>query len=218
MNSPAKNQSPRFSAWGKSSDDSPQPLATYLLVTGREPEENVYVEYLIGHDGEGWYRWVVRLALDGDRIVVRELSLVPPDSDNEVPTTTIFARARLGELHRELVTELQSGQMQWIFLPEHWRGKSLTLPKPGRRGHPESFYAMWVKRYVDALEREPRSPVKLLAEEHHYSRGQIRAWLDKAEHLGLLVGRPSGMTGRAGGRMSAKCRRVLEGKRTGDSK
>jgi hypothetical protein len=188
-------------------------------VTGREPEENVYVEYLIdGGDEHGWPRWVVRLALDEDRIVVRELTLVPSSNDNEMPTTTIFTRNRLGELHRQLVSELQDPARQWLFLPEHWRGKSLTLPKPGRRGHPEAFYAMWVKRYVDALEREPRSPVKLLGEEHHYSRGQIRSWLDKAERLGLLVGRPSGTTGRAGGRMSAKCRRILEGKPTGGDK
>lgn len=61
---------------------------------------------------------------------------------------------------------------------------------PGRRGLPREHFEAIAKAYNEILARNPKSPMRELAEQQHYSLAQVRRWVKRAEELGFKVNRP----------------------------
>jgi hypothetical protein len=80
--------------------------------------------------------------------------------------------------------------------------------RPGRRKRPEIEWAELARNYVDALEREPDRPVEALAESLNMKRKTVSNALESARRRGLLT-RPR-KQGAAGGRLTAKAKRLLD--------
>jgi hypothetical protein len=57
--------------------------------------------------------------------------------------------------------------------------------RPGRKGHPRSFYERIAARYT-ALLPEVRSPTRRIAAEEFVSVNTAAGWIRKARGLGLL--------------------------------
>lgn len=133
-----------------------------------------------------------------------------------------------GELTTRMLRQTPGGLLdridallsEWLFarlVGHEWRRQ---VRRPGRAGRPDVYYAEWAARYTRALEAAPDAPIKwLVAEEEAAGRyateAQIRAYLTKARSRGLLTKSQAGV---AGGRLTAKGRRVLQraGIETGD--
>jgi hypothetical protein len=96
----------------------------------------------------------------------------------------------------------------------------LATRRPGRRGHPDHFYALWADTYLRHVDSGSRRAIQELAQappvevEGYVSTGErvapatIRSILREARRRGLLSEAPNG---RAGGELSAKARRLLKG-------
>lgn len=154
-------------------------------------------------------RVTVLLALD-DRtgsIGIEEIRYKPVETPGHL-TRSQWNALKIGELQRVIEAKLPLVQM---LLPDEWR-RSFDAPRPGRRGHTIEYYALWVDRYLEACdEGRNKTPMKMLIEKHPgMSRSALNAIVEKAEVLKLIKGRTRG---KAGGTMTAKCRRILDGKR-----
>lgn len=81
-------------------------------------------------------------------------------------------------------------------------------PGPGRPRRPDRFCAEIAAEYTKALDTGSTKPIEDTAELMHYSPAYVRDVISKARRRGLLTrtGR-----GRAGGQLTAKGRRTLEG-------
>lgn len=137
-------------------------------------------------------------------VTLAELKIVPAD-DGELPTEIL---TRLGL--RRLRTTMAEG-VPWAskaLIGSSW-SDDVRIPRPGRRGRPLFHFAEWAQRYVEMLETNPANPVAQLASQHHEAAGTIRAWLQRAEDEGLLD-RSGVAPGVAGGRLTERCRQVLE--------
>ena len=78
---------------------------------------------------------------------------------------------------------------------------------PGRKGRSDFFYAVWCARYVEMCATTSR-PYPALAEKYPgYSASTIQRFVDEAHKRKLLVDRTKG---RAGGRLSARAKKLLE--------
>ncbi|MDZ7733984.1 MAG: hypothetical protein U5R31_13750 [Acidimicrobiia bacterium] len=102
---------------------------------------------------------------------------------------------------------------EWLragFVTDYIGGGWLTEQRPGRAGRPDKFYAEWAKRYVDALEESPGSPVKYLvdnADEGEFlTDKQVRGYLYQARKRGLLTEAPKG---RPGGELTDKAKQMV---------
>jgi hypothetical protein len=87
-------------------------------------------------------------------------------------------------------------------------------PRPGRRGHPERWYAEIAVLYEQWL--GCGKPLRLLADELHLSEPGLRTALRKARDRGLLTEAPRKTSGApggvAGGRATEKAKRLLKGR------
>ena len=92
---------------------------------------------------------------------------------------------------------------------------SLTTPGPvkraGRRGRPDADYLRMARRYVAAIEVEPRAPIKrivadLQASGEHATDDEVRAQVNEAKNRGILT---RGRKGVAGGEWTDKGRHLL---------
>jgi hypothetical protein len=166
---------------------------------------SITVEHDLGEIG-----WRIRIELsldDAGNLGVSRMVFEPEGSAGELDGE-LWKRLRLGDLHQAIRTELPFVQM---LLPHVWM-RDFKVPRPGQKGHSIEHYALWVQRYLDACadENHGRAPMKALVEQYPgYDRKLINLWLARAEELGLLRGRAQG---KAGGTMTAKCRRILDGK------
>jgi len=76
-------------------------------------------------------------------------------------------------------------------------GRAKSLPPPGRRGLPDGHYAVWAKKYIDAVEEGGRGAVDRLIRGHPGLRkANLHRTLARAEALGLVTferspGRPN---------------------------
>jgi hypothetical protein len=101
----------------------------------------------------------------------------------------------------------------------HWREMAkldptvfsrATVPRPGRDGHGELYYARWVKKYLDAVEAHGQRYMKHLLADHPGWKAQLirdtiydaGRWEPK-----LMKDRPG--PGKAGGEMTEHCQRIL---------
>lgn len=78
--------------------------------------------------------------------------------------------------------------------------------RPGRAGRPDSFYAQVASTYVRAQEAGSSRPTKDAAEALGLKQSYVRDVLHDARERGLLT---KTLPGRAGGRLTAKARRLL---------
>lgn len=67
--------------------------------------------------------------------------------------------------------------------------------KPGRRGHPDSFYANIAAEYQEHLADGKHKPTALVAEAHGVSRNTAAGWIRNARNKGFL---PPANPGRVG--------------------
>jgi hypothetical protein len=61
---------------------------------------------------------------------------------------------------------------------------------PGRRGQPREHFEGIAAAFNEIVARNPRSPMKELAEQQGYSVAQARRWVTQAKEMGLRVDRP----------------------------
>lgn len=120
----------------------------------------------------------------------------------------LLGRLRLVEVKREWQYMVHSSPQGWLDLPVEWRAGMPDLHVPGSPGHPLAFYATWVKRYLDVCgDGEPRPMDRLVSASPGETRQSINRYLKRAEIKGLIE---RAGPGRAGGRMTEKCERVLD--------
>lgn len=115
--------------------------------------------------------------------------------------------AKITELHRHLrrwVLNARSGDD--TLVPAAWVDGYHLMRRPGRRGRSDVEYALICRRYIAAVRRNPRAPMKELVPRFYNSVGTVNAALKKAETRGLITGRRQG---RAGGVLTEKAERML---------
>ena len=149
------------------------------------------------------------LAMVEGAVRVEQIAFRPPPAEASVLALGAQMRAmRLGDVQRRWEKWLFE-RVAYLELPEEWRRSMLTANRPGRRGHPDIFYALWAERYVAALAKS-KSPTKHLVDRFEgETADSINRYLRKAEDLEFLTGRPG--RGKAGGELTAKARALLDG-------
>jgi hypothetical protein len=103
---------------------------------------------------------------------------------DEPPTSDEITASGQGSLYRAV-------KRFYRDLAEHdpsmW-GAAKSLPPPGRRGLPDGHYALWAKRYLDAVEQHGRGYLPtLLAEHPGITKANLHRTVTRAEDLGLCV-------------------------------
>jgi len=127
------------------------------------------------------------------------------------PDTALFKKLNLGALHRQVEAEFRRPTTLFL-LWEPWVSTiakdGIAIPRPGRRGRDQLYYAEWARRYVEACSIAPRSPLKhLVATSPAETEGTIRAFLNRARAKGLLTKAPAG---KSGGELTRKARELLK--------
>jgi hypothetical protein len=159
--------------------------------------------------------WLVRLDFklddNGPRIAAIELRPSSTATDPRVGSAYL-RRMGLGAV-LESVDDLLLVDYQISKLAGgKWRRR---VPRPGRGGRPDGYYAEWAAVYVAALEESPSAPIKLIverkaAEGEYVTEAQVKACLNRARVRGLLTRVPSGQ--RSGGCLTKAGRALLEGR------
>ena len=117
-----------------------------------------------------------------------------------------YTRVGLGMINRAIEAYWRNLEK----LDETMFAQAGGVPRPGRAGHDEKYYALWVRRYLDAVEQHgQRYMAHLLAEHPGYTANVIRRTISEAETTKhrLITNRPG--RGKAGGTMTEKCKRIL---------
>jgi len=178
------------------------------------------VEQLVVEDDPDPSGWALTARFEvGTRktVIIRSIEISPPEGQEvDAVDGAVWRRLNMVDFQRRLRAVYPIG----ASLRAGWPTDLAPGPRPGRAGRPVEFYADWVGRYVDALTREPRRPIKLIVDEarakprseleRRLQPSDVRRYLDKAETLGLITGRPKATEGRAGGHMTPKCRTILK--------
>jgi hypothetical protein len=157
----------------------------------------------------GW-KVTTRWRLVNGVVTIREFHVAPTDDgDPEAAAdTTVAKRLGLGELERATRSAFASPFAGFVF-PREWLDaieREEFRPRPGR-GRARHRYAEWARRYVDALERDPRAPIALLSKEWpDETEESLRGFLTRARKLGLLTQAPPG---KPGGKLTDKARVLL---------
>ena len=82
--------------------------------------------------------------------------------------------------------------------------------RPGPTGHPREHFEGVAEAYRRALVESPRSPVKWVSQELHYSDATVRRWLRRCRDMGLLG---ESTPGRPGEHPPKKTTKSKKGKR-----
>jgi hypothetical protein len=109
------------------------------------------------------------------------------------PTSEMANAAGVRGLHRavERYYREAAGRDPTMF------GRAKSLPPPGRRGLADGYYAVWAKKYIDAVDELGRGAVKHLIETNPgLQKSNLHRTLERAEALGLVTferspGRPN---------------------------
>ena len=155
----------------------------------------------------------VEVVADGYVAGVRRVAFESSDGLPRPMPAAIFKSLNMGELNDSIEYLLTTSTLR-LLLPPALR-REVTRPRPGRRGRADLFYAERVAEFVDALEREPRTPIRWLVDHAEAPTNTAptgetwRRWLKEAERRGLLTGRPAQTEGRTGGRMTERCQQLL---------
>lgn len=109
------------------------------------------------------YRLEVDLSLEDGEAVVDCVRFVPGAGERRLPATRLFKRLRLGALQTQLAGEVRR---PWVLMQvgRTWADAVMSPARPGRRGRPDLHYAIWAKRYVEALKVDRAHPVPLMLE------------------------------------------------------
>jgi hypothetical protein len=174
---------------------SPSLALLLALVTSGHEKPRVWTQEN-WWDDDGWHvactveeptridGWRVRMRFDlssRKKVRLAKIEFVPDDDAKETTGLDLSKSIRHGEMYRAALEDLRH-QRGLLLLPEEWVEGMVAAPRPGRAGNPPAFYALWAKRYEEACEIEPRSPVKYLAEKHIESRLTLDAILHQARH------------------------------------
>jgi hypothetical protein len=147
--------------------------------------------------------YAVRMPIErsDDRVAVDHLEL--HRRDGEPFRAQDFALLGQGAIYTALARA-----MQHPFIVEHlgdgWG--AVMVPRPGRRGRDDLYYAAAALGYVRALEAGHGQPVRWMVEQstaegEHVTADEVRARLRRARERGLLTSAPAG---RAGGELTDK--------------
>lgn len=180
----------------------------YVMTDGRVADADVDAILVTETLDDGW-QVRVELGLDDvdGSVAVRQVTVARVDGTPGQLKSDVLRSLRLGRLLRQIEEDVPFVVMN---MPSDWH-RGFVAPRPGKRGHPPHYFAMWVSRYVDACAANPRAPMKALIEQYpEMNRKTINAILLRAERENLLTDR---VPRKAGGTMTAKCRRILDGKR-----
>lgn len=150
--------------------------------------------------GDGLRLHVTLHRRDGE-VFVDELTIEAPNGGTPLPTTSLFRRLRMGALQDDLLYLVRSPVSPWPDVV-------MDPKRMGRRRKDDAFYAMWAKRYVDALEEDPKRPVAWIVEHHdeHTTEAAVRGYVNKARVRKLLTKAPKG---KPGGHLTNKAKAIL---------
>lgn len=151
-------------------------------------------------------RWSLRAFLvandQGPEFTAIELR---PADTSDVLGSRLLRKLGFGEVVEEASRWLNDDGVGGFFGDEWVK----PLPRPGRRGRSDVFYARWAQRYVDALAQNPKHPIKHIvdtATEPGTTASQVRWYLTAARERNLLTEAPAGG---AGGELTDKARLLL---------
>lgn len=214
------------------------------MIHGVEWDDLGFVSVYMDHLDFPQHRFVVGISPDGeitgvsvcDRRFMHRSPEPAPGSSRWGPiapvTRRLLAALPLGDLERaardrriEDELDFRSGAME--IGDAEWLKEVPPLPRARRRGGRPTkanlFYAMVAQRYVWLLARSPH-PVRELAGTVEpslglpASRNTVKGWIAEARVRGLLTDAPksAGPIGKAGGRLTAKGRKVLKEEKAND--
>jgi hypothetical protein len=137
-------------------------------------------------------------------------------ADGSALPPQVFSRLRITPVFDQMSRDFKSPVIQrkmHIFEESAWKEPFLSRPRPGRKGRPDSEYAMWAARYVSACRQDARRPIARLTKEHAgHTESMLRAILNKARNRGLLTATPQ--KGVAGGRLTKRALQLLRENRS----
>jgi hypothetical protein len=155
----------------------------------------------------GWSTIVV-YDTSGPVLGLRQLLVTP--ATQGTPTTDInvdvLRSVRLGMVRSRVHVLLR--EVVYVHVPRFRTRDFAKTRRPGRKGRDDLAYAKVAAEYVQHL-GDP-TPVKTLAAKLGYSTSLVRNVLHEAAERELLEGRQQG---RAGGRLTDKARRLIDGAR-----
>ena len=156
-------------------------------------------------ESDGW-RFEMVFTEQAGKVVVQELHITP-ESKKILPPGGLTKRRlealRWNPLRREAIEAA-------LRLSKNWEDIAATagalvygsdVARPGRRGHPDSFYADLAIRYEKLLTANVSSPVKVLAHQLGVSRQRAADLIFKTRRKGFLT---PARRGRAEGRATQK--------------
>jgi hypothetical protein len=155
---------------------------------------------------DGW-SVTVRLRREEGRTVFLPWTFTPPAGrEGDWLTSTIFKRLSMPDIREAIQRDLENpDSAKW--LPASWFDTFTVMPRPGQAGRADMSYALWAKRYVDALDVAPRHPVRYLAEQYPgESEKAIQRRLTKAGERGILVRQ----RGKVGGHLTETGKRLTQ--------
>lgn len=164
----------------------------------------------------GWKALYVIEVRNG-RPEARELHLVHPDglpSSGGLSTRLVReeikvrehldeATRRMRELHEAVDAETQG---RWERIPYVQAALEGLSSRPGRRGHPDRFYAELAAAYVDRVKAGSRRPVADLAAQEYLSEDRVRTLVARARKKGFLT---PAEPGKPGGELTARAEEML---------
>jgi hypothetical protein len=164
----------------------------------------------------GWWVEYVLSAQQG-MPVVSELRIT---RKGELPlggiTSRLIREVKIAS-HMDEARKLMRATWDWPEVGSYERHGFTTRgieqsPRPGRRGHPDVFYAELAAAYVEKLAKGSRRPVADLASGHrHLSAARASELIHRAREKGMLTPGPQG---KAGGELTEKARMLLDQRKT----
>jgi hypothetical protein len=179
------------------------------------PTENQFAEWLEVRVDGGWlvrYRpEVVR-----GRLVFAEMHLAPAGSETprEGVTPALLRRVAIGEHRQLLVDEAARAFIEHLGQPhepitlsrELFLSPAGAAEKPRRRRRDDRWYAEAARLYAALVEGGATHPLPTLAGQLGLAQSSAATVIRDARSMGLLT---ATSRGRAGGRLTAKARRIL---------
>jgi hypothetical protein len=165
--------------------------------------------------------WTVRerMAMQGGRRVVSELSIVP--TSGTVPaggiTARLLRRVKVGQFARclqETITQyFGADAADRLFDGFGWSSRKRPRRRPQHRRVDDRYYAELARDYVTLWQQGDRKPTNTLARLRDGRPEQIRSHIHLARANGFLSGTKRGT---AGGLLTRKAERELAKKETGE--